>query len=184
MLVTMKAHHIQTALIFGAAALAAAGVQAQPSAVSVSGFTLNHREEIKVSSDDAWKAIVQVQKWWSGQHSYSGQASNLSLELTPGGCWCERWGDGNLVVHGQVVMVQTGRVIRLYANLGPLQDLPVHGVFTIATGTSEGRTMLRMTYRVGGSSDAGLDKLAPAVDRVIAEAYKRLKLFVETGRPD
>jgi hypothetical protein len=41
-----------------------------------------------------------------------------------------------------------------------------------------------LTYRVSGPSDAGLDKLAPVVDRVIGEQYKRLKSLAETGKPE
>jgi uncharacterized protein YndB with AHSA1/START domain len=160
---------------------AAAAVHAEAIDVSANGFTSQFREEIKVSNDDAWKAIVQLPRWWSSQHTYSGQASNMSLEARAGGCWCERWGDGQSVQHGAVVLAQPGRVIRLFANLGPLQDLPVHGVLTIAAGAQDGKTMLRMTYRVGGPPDAGLEKLAPLVDQVMGQQYKRLKALAETG---
>jgi len=86
--------------------------------------------------------------------------------------------------HGQVLMVQPGRVIRLRADLGPLQDLAVNGVLTIVTSAQDGKTFLRLTYRVAGSADAGLEKLAPAVDQVLAEQYRRLKTMAETGKPD
>jgi uncharacterized protein YndB with AHSA1/START domain len=167
-----------------ALALLTGAARAETPNVSANGFTSNFREEVKASTDDVWKAIVQLPRWWSGQHTYSGQAANMSLEAQAGGCWCERWGDGNSVQHGTVVLAQPGRVMRLYANLGPLQDLPVHGVLTIATALQDSKTILRISYRVGGPPDVGLEKLAPVVDQVIAQQYKRLKALVETGKPE
>ena len=68
---------------------------------------------------------------------------------------------------------------------GPLQDLAVVGVLTIVTASGVGaeadQQFLRMTYRVAGGADAGLDKLAPAVNGVIGEQFKRLKSLIETG---
>jgi hypothetical protein len=81
-------------------------------------------------------------------------------------------------------MAQPGSALRLQAWLGPLQELPVSGVLTFATGRREDATRLRLTYRVAGAPEAGLDKLAPAVDAVLGEQARRLKAFIETGRPD
>lgn len=169
-----------------AAGLAAIGAaaQADTSNVSAYGFTSNFRDEVTATTDAVWKAIVQLPRWWSGQHTYSGQASNLSLDAQVGGCWCERWGEGQSVQHGQVVLLQPGRLIRLFASLGPLQDMPVHGVLTIAASVQDGKTVLRMTYRVGGPPDIGLEKLAPVVDQVIGLQYKRLKALVEAGKAE
>ena len=164
--------------------LASAWAHGEAINVSATGFTSQHREEVKASSDDVWKALVQLPRWWNSSHTYSGQASNLSLDAQAGGCWCERWGDGQSVQHGTVVLAMPGRVLRVLGNLGPLQDLPVQGVLTFAITTQDGKTTLRMTYRVAGPADAGLEKLAPVVDRVIGEQYKRLKTMAETGKPE
>jgi uncharacterized protein YndB with AHSA1/START domain len=158
--------------------------RADLSGVSPTGFTVTYREEVKAEPAQAWQAIAQLPRWWNGSHSYSGQASNMSLELAAGGCWCERWGDGNQVMHGQVAALMPGRMLRLNAALGPLQDLAVNGTLTLVTSASEGKTFLRLTYRVSGDSSAALDKLAPPVERVLAEQYKRLKALIETGKPD
>jgi uncharacterized protein YndB with AHSA1/START domain len=152
--------------------------------VTPNGFTSIFRDEVKASPTDVWRAVVQLPQWWSGQHSYSGQASNMSLNAQAGGCWCERWGDGQSVQHGQVVQVQPGRALRLYANLGPLQELPVTGVLTFTIAMQETKTILRVTYRVSGPPDVGLDKLAPVVDQVIGQQFKRLKSLAETGKPE
>ena len=172
------------------AALAAfaSPARADLSGVSPSGFAINYREEVKAAPDDAWKAIVQLPRWWNSLHSWSGQAANMSLDAQAGGCWCERWGQGHSAQHGQVVLVQPGRVIRLSAALGPLQELAVNGVLTIAAGAGSGaeagKNFLRISYRVSGDASAGLDRLAPAVDKVIAEQFRRLKNLVETGTPE
>ncbi len=132
--------------------------------------------------------MAQVPRWWSGQHSYSGNAANMSIDLQAGGCWCERWsersGDAQSVQHGHVLFVQPGRVLRLNASLGPLQELAVNAVLTIVTGTIEGKHFLRLTYRVSGNADAALDKLAAPADGVLAMQFKRLKALAEKGSAD
>jgi hypothetical protein len=75
-------------------------------------------------------------------------------------------------------------VLRFDASLGPLQELAARGVLTLITSAQEGKTILRMTYRVVGPGDPGMDKLAPAVDQVMAVQYRRLKALAETGKPD
>ena len=152
--------------------------------VTPHGFISIHRDEVAASTADLWKAVLQLPRWWSGEHSYSGQATNMSLDAQAGGCWCERWGDGNSVEHGRVVQAQPGRSLRLYSNLGPLQELPVNGVLTFTIAMQETKTVLRMTYRVSGPPDAGMEKLAPLVDQVMRQQFKRLKSFAETGRPE
>ena len=172
-------------VLIAALALIPCGVaRAEAINVGPTGFTSQFRDEFKASADDVWKALVLLPRWWSPQHTYSGQAANLSLDAQAGGCWCERWADGQSVQHGTVVLALPGRVLRVLGNLGPLQDLPVQGVLTFAIGAQDGKTALRMTYRVAGPADAGLEKLAPLVDRVMGEQYKRLKSVIENGRPE
>lgn len=171
-------------LAAGWIAAVAATAAAETSSVSPDGFVSSFRDEVKAPPEAVWKAITELPRWWSDQHTWSGQASNMSLDLHAGGCWCERWGEGQSVQHGQVVLVQPGRVIRLFASLGPLQELAVNGVLTIVTSAQEGKTFLRLTYRVAGRGDAGLDKLAPVVDQVLSAQYRRLKSLAESGKPE
>ena len=167
---------------------------ADTTAVSSSGFTSSFRAEIKTAPAQAWAALVQLPRWWNPSHTYSGNAANLSFDAQAGGCWCERWRDAagasHSVQHAQVVLAQEGRVLRLNGAFGPLQDMAVVGVLTIVTSTSTstgtgaeaGQHFLRMTYRVAGGAEAGLDKLATTVDGVIGEQFKRLKSLIETGQ--
>jgi uncharacterized protein YndB with AHSA1/START domain len=162
-----------------------AGVaSANPGNVTPHGFISIFRDEVAAQPAELWRAITQLPRWWSSSHTYSGQASNLSLDVQAGGCWCERWGDGQSVEHGRVVLVMPQRTLRIYGNLGPLQELPVHGVLTFTIAMQESKTILRMTYRVSGPPDAGLEKLAPAVDQVMGQQFKRLKSLAETGQPE
>jgi hypothetical protein len=86
------------------------------------------------------------------------------------------------VQHAVVVSVGRDRTVRLHGSLGPLQELAVNGVLTFDIATSEGKTVLRASYRVSGAPLAGLEALAAPVDRVIGEQVGRLVAFVE-GRP-
>lgn len=175
---------VQLACAWVAATVAATAARAETSGVSSSGFTVTHAAEVTGEPEQAWRAFTQLQLWWKATHTWSGQSSNLSLDPQAGGCWCERWGAGSSVMHGRVLMAQPGSVLRLQAWLGPLQDLPVAGVFTFAIAKRDGQTRMRVTYRVAGGADAGLEKLAGPVDEVIGEQFKRLKAFIETGRPE
>lgn len=164
--------------------VACAAAQGETANVTGGGFTVTHAAEVSASPEQVWQAFTQVPRWWSSKHTWSGQASNLSLEPQAGGCWCERWGPGQSVMHGRVLMVQPGSLLRLQAWLGPLQELPVAGVITFATAQRDGPTRMRVTYRVAGAADAGLDKLAAPVDEVLGEQFRRLKRFIETGSAD
>jgi uncharacterized protein YndB with AHSA1/START domain len=161
-----------------------AAVRAEPSDVSASGFTLTHAMVVDAEPQQVWQAFTQLPKWWSSAHTWSGQASNLSLDATAGGCWCERWAGGASAAHGRVLLVVPGSALRLHAWLGPLQEMPVAGVLTFGTARRDGATRLRVTYRVAGAPEAGLDKLASAVDAVLGEQVRRLKTFIETGKPE
>lgn len=173
----------KVAILLAAAAIAASS-RAETSQVSATGFVSSFREEVQATPADTWTAITRLPQWWTDSHTWSGKAANMSLDLAAGGCWCERWGAGDSVMHGHVVLVQPGRMIRLNANLGPLQDLAVSGVLTLATAAQDGKTVLRLTYRVSGNEAAGLDRLAPIVDRVMGEQFRRLKRMAEIGKPD
>jgi len=167
--------------------LAGATAHADTSDVSSSGFTITYAMVVDAEPQKVWQAFTQLPKWWNNAHSWSGQASNMTLDASADGCWCEQWTVGGApasAVHGRVLLVLPGSALRLQAWLGPLQEQAAAGVLTFGTARRDGATRLRVTYRVAGAPEAGLDKLAPAVDGVIGEQAKRLKAFIETGKPD
>jgi len=168
----------------GVLALASLAASADTGNVTPTGFVAIFRAEVKASPNEVWQALTQLPRWWSDDHTYSGQATRMTFDPQAGGCWCERWGDGSSVEHGRVLHALPPRSLRLQGNLGPLQDLPVTGVLTFTIAMQETKTMLRLTYRVAGPADAGLEKLAPMVDQVLGQQFKRLVRLAETGRPE
>ena len=74
--------------------LMSAPVQAEVVSASPNGLEVRHIVDVPMPPDAAYAAFGKVGSWWSGEHSYSGNAANLSLKLEPGGCWCERLPSG------------------------------------------------------------------------------------------
>lgn len=164
-------------------AVLALPARADLSGVAPGHFEATQRTEVSATPAQAYAAMAQLPRWWNPRHSWSGDTANMTLELTAGGCWCERWGQGASARHATVLQVIPDRQILLEATLGPLLALPARGVLTLATGSADGKTVVRLAYRVSGAPELALDKLAPAVDGVLAEQLGRLRSLIETGRP-
>ena len=69
------------------------------------GFETVTTVNIEASAEDVYAALGKVGHWWDPQHTYSGDAANLSIELRPGGCFCERFERGG-AEHMRVVHVR------------------------------------------------------------------------------
>ncbi len=169
------------ALTLGLAAVAGAA-SAEVTAKTPAGFQSKIVSEIAASPDKVWAALVQPSLWWNSSHTYSGKAANLSLEVKPGGCYCETL-EGGGVRHMTVVYAQPARQLRLAGGLGPLQAEAVSGAWTFELKPSPTGTTLTQTMNVGGWMPTGLDVMAGPVDGVLAEQLGRLKRLVETGTP-
>ena len=161
-----------TALI-ASSVFSASAAWAAVSEVTPESFISAFHEEIDATPGRAWQSLVNVGGWWSSDHTYSGKASNLSLDPTAGGCWCERW-SGNSVEHARVLVAMPGKLLRVEGGLGPLQALGATGVLAFKLTPHGEGTTLDVSYRVRATPDAGIDKLAPAVDGVLGEQVKRL----------
>lgn len=133
-------------------------------------FLIEQRFVIQAPAATVWESLVHPERWWPADHTWSGRRENLGLEAAIGGCFCERW-DGNAVEHGRVVLLMPGRMLRLDAALGPLQELAVSGVITVALEEKDGATTVSVTHRVSGDPSQKLDALAPIVDAVNAEQF-------------
>ena len=114
-----------------------------------------------------------VGTWWSGDHTYSGKAENLSLALQPGGCWCEKLPNGGGVEHMRVAYVEPGKHVLLTGALGPLLYLATTGVLDVQFKPSAKGTQVIFDYRAAGFFNGGADKIAPGVDAVLGEQVKR-----------
>lgn len=159
-------------------------VAAGPAAADVvdsspNGFTLKGTASVAVPPDTAFRALVDVAAWWDKDHTYSGDAKNLSIAPQPGGCFCEKLPTGGGgVEHGRVVNVLPGSLLRLQSALGPLQQLGVTGSLSWEITTSASGSTITMTYAVGGYAQT-LEKLAPLVDQVLMRQLSLLKAHLD-----
>jgi uncharacterized protein YndB with AHSA1/START domain len=174
------------ALVF-AAALGSAQAAAEVAASSPSAFLIEAEADVASAPADTWRALTRIDRWWNPAHTYSGDARRLNLDPRAGGCWCERWGDGQSVEHARVVLVMEHegvRTLRAVGGLGPLQDLGVTGVLTFTVARVPTGSRVTMTYRVSGDPGLGLDQLAPLVDGVLMEQFGRLSRYSASGSPE
>lgn len=164
--------------------LFAATAQADVRESAPDSFFLAWSEPVASTPQHAWTALLAVSSWWSDEHTWSGHASNLSLQAQAGGCFCERWPAGS-AEHGRVVMALPGDLLRLEAALGPLQERALKGILGFwIRSNDDGSTRIDVEYRVNGAAASGLDALAPQVDAVLGAQVARLKRYVDTGDAD
>lgn len=149
-------------------------------AAAPDSFLIEQRYVIKAPAARVWESLLHPERWWPADHTWSGKRENLSLAANAGGCFCERW-DGGSAEHGRVVMVIPAKLLRLDATLGPLQEMAVTGVITVALEEKDGATTVVMTHRVSGDASHKLDALAPIVDQVNAQQFGGLA--VEAAKP-
>jgi uncharacterized protein YndB with AHSA1/START domain len=129
----------------------------------------------------AWRALLTPGQWWPASHTWSGNASNLSLRAEAGGCFCERWADG-AAEHGRVIFFKRDTLLRLDAPLGPLQEMGLSGLLQIALKPDGDATRAEVTFRVSGDSAHALDKLAPVIDGVLGEQFGRFADYAPDGK--
>jgi uncharacterized protein YndB with AHSA1/START domain len=145
---------------------------------SPNGFEVREQVPLAVSADEAFKAFSSLPSWWDPQHTYSGDASNLSLDVTPGACLCERMPKtGGGVEHLRVTYVEPGKRILFTGALGPLLFEAVAGVMDVQIKTAGAGSQVTLDYRAAGFAKGGADKLAPLVDQVLAGQMKRFRTF-------
>ena len=168
------------ALVAAPVSMAQAEVVTQSSA----GFVIKLSADTTATQSDAWKALITPSKWWSGEHTYTGDAGNLWLDAQATGCFCEklpkpadapaeqRMGS---VEHMHVVYADPQRgVLRMAGGLGPLQGEALHGTLTITLKPIEGGTRIEWDYVVGGYMRMNPEQIAPLVDKVMGEQLTRL----------
>lgn len=153
-------------------ALGVSAAHADVTATAPDSFTVKHSAVVPLDANAAYERLVRIEAWWDGEHTYSGQAANLKLAATPGGCWCEQLADGGFVEHMRVIYAQPGKVLRLDGGLGPLQGVGARGVLTYTLKPEGTGTKVTMTYVVIGAAGS-LDKLAAPVDGVMGQAMQR-----------
>jgi uncharacterized protein YndB with AHSA1/START domain len=157
---------------------------AEVSQSAADGFLIVISNPVGATPAKTYAALIQPQHWWNGEHTWSGEAANLSLKPEAGGCFCEHWAEGS-AEHGRVVMALPGKLLRLDAALGPLQEFALTGALSFWIKTDEdGATQLNVEYRVNGAGASGLDAFAPKVDEVLSMQVARLVRYIDSGDPE
>jgi hypothetical protein len=149
---------------------------------SPNGFEVRQVVPLVVKPEVAFQSFANLPAWWDPQHSYSGKAENLSLTLTPGGCFCERFPKGGGIEHMRVTYVDPGKRILMTGALGPLLYEATAGVLDVQVKSTAGGSQLTLDYKAAGFANGGADKLAPIVDAVLADQLRRYRKYA-TARP-
>ena len=162
---------------------------------SDNAFVVSHSVEIAAAKGEVWKALITPAKWWSSDHTWSGDAANLYLDSQATGCFCEklpkpadapadqRMGSAE---HMHIIFADPQKgILRMRGGLGPLQSEPVDGVWTIVLKPGEnGGTRIEWDYAVTGLLRLKSEQMAPAVDMVLGQQLARLAaLFAPADAP-
>jgi hypothetical protein len=142
------------------------------------GFTVRYEQTLPLTADTLFVIFHRdVDKWWDPDHTWSGNAANLSIEPFANGCFCEKLSNGGSVRHMNVIFSDPGKVLRMEGGLGPLQQFAVNGVMTLEIKPDSTQTRVSLTYSLGGYIPGGAAKFAPLVDQVLGVQFKRFVGF-------
>lgn len=162
----------------GMAALVFMAAPARAEVVSrtETGFVIRLASEVTAAQADAWKTILTPAQWWQSEHTFSGDAVNLTLDPQVGGCFCEVLPrpEGAPVTqkpggvqHMRIIYIEPPRALRLSGALGPLQSEALAATMTITVKPTEKGSRVLFEYVVGGFMRYKVDEIAPAVDRML-----------------
>lgn len=160
-------------LVALATILAPTAARAEVVSAGPNGFEIRHSVAIAIPQPAAFDAFTRVAQWWNAAHTYSGKSSNLTLSLTPGGCFCESLANGGGIEHLHVAYVDPGKRLVLTGALGPLLFQAATGVMDIKVERAAGGSRVTLDYKVAGFANGGADKLAPLVDQVLGDQLAR-----------
>lgn len=162
--------------LLGLAPFVTGAAHAEVIAKSDVGFVSRNAVQVTATPAETWAVLVKPATWWLAQHTFSGEATNLTLDAVAGGCFCERLPvppgapkgqQAGGVQHMRVIYIDPGKAIRLSGALGPLQSEALTGTLTITIKPGEGGTRVLFEYVVGGFMRYNPDEIGPAVDKVL-----------------
>lgn len=162
-----------------AASLMGGSAAAEVQSAGAGGFEVRQTVHVAATADKAFAALLQPARWWSSEHTFSGNAANLTLDARAGGCWCESLPQGGSVEHLHVIYVAPGKVLRLRGALGPFQGLAVDGVMTWSVKPGASGTDISLSYAIGGYAKDGFENLAKGADHVLGEQIERLRKLID-----
>ena len=174
------------AILLAAPLVAPGSAKAEVVEQSDTHFVVRQVVDVAAEPKDVWLALIAPGDWWNDAHTWSGDASNMTLTPQAGECFCETIpaedagdtaGLEGSVQHMVVIQAVPRKVLRMRGGLGPLQSEPVDGVMTITLkpiedGDDAGQavgTQVVWEYVVGGTMRYDLDTISKAVDNVIGE---------------
>lgn len=163
--------------------LLAITAQAAVTHADAASLQIEHRIIVHTDAPTSFEGLRHIERWWSGEHTYSGDASRLKLDARAGGCWCEVWAEGE-IEHGRVLYLKRDAQLRIDGALGPLQGLAVNAVLDFSLTQGKDGTQIDLVYRVNGSAASKLDTLAPVIDKVLGEQLQRLQAHLEPQAPN
>lgn len=166
-------------LVFVGVMALMAAARADVTVAGPGGFSVTENFHTNAAPMKVWSVLVTPSRWWDGEHSWSGNAANLSLDAKAGGCWCETLPGGGSAQHMTVEFVEPGKTLRMRGALGPLGALAVTGIMGIAITPEGAGSVVTLSYQVGGFTPVNLQPLAPDVDAVLALQMTRLKTEAE-----
>jgi uncharacterized protein YndB with AHSA1/START domain len=167
------------------AAMTSVSARAEVVSTSPNGFVTRDTAQIAAPPMTVWLALTKPGEWWTDEHTWSGDAGNLTLTPQAGGCFCETIpgddaGDASAMNgsarHAIVVQAFPLKVLRLRGGLGPLQGEPAEGVLTITLKEIPGGTRVLWEYNVGGPMRFEIPAIAAAVDQVMSQQLTGLHL--------
>src|SRR5207248_10860805 len=117
---------------------------------TASGFTYKLTLNLQAPSETVYQRLLSVGDWWASDHTFSGDAHNLSIDPKPMGCWCEKLPNGGGVRHMQVINVMPGKMLVMTGGLGPLQFMAASGSMVFKISPQASGAKLEITYSVTG----------------------------------
>jgi len=180
----MSTKQIAIGVSFAALLLIAGALSARAAVVesSAEGFAVEEKAHLAASPADVYAALVHPEKWWSSEHTFSGSASNLSLDAKAGGCLCEALPGGGSVQHLTVAFVAPNSTLRFRGAMGPFQSQGVDGALTFTLSAKDGGTDLVLDNNVGGFIKGGMGKWPAAADAMLTDLVAHLKFYAENGK--
>jgi uncharacterized protein YndB with AHSA1/START domain len=191
-----KLLYLLTAGLGGLAVVASAPARAEVTARTDTGFVIRVTGEVAASPAEAWKAFTTPSLWWNPQHTFSGEAANLSMDASANGCFCEKLPvpkgapatqKPGSVMHMRIVYAEPYRALRLVGGLGPLQSEAVNGTMTVTFKAVEGSggksTRILWEYVVGGFMRYKTETISAAVDKVLGEQISGLTKLIGPASP-
>ena len=165
-------------------ALGPARAVAEVADSGANGFTVRIVTTVRAAPADVYHRLIHnVGDWWSPDHTFSGDAHNLSIDERPMGCFCEKLPNQGSVRHMEVLLVEPGKTLRMSGAMGPLQALGAAATLSFALAPAGEGTQLEATYAIGGYSPKGWASWAVPVNAMLTDQVTRLKNYIETGSP-